>query len=788
MTRFSRRHLLTGAGGAAVGLATAAAFGTAQAGEITATADAFTDLRDRWRELSTGAARVDLTRTEFVTALSRLDTSVSSYLALIDRSAGRTRVFSDLPLAQTSDSGLVTTTYTRLRSLTVAWFTPGSRYRGDASVLADTLNGLDTANRVVYHDGASEFDNWWDFEIGASRALADCLVLLDQQLPATNRDLYAAAITHFVPDPFRTFNGGVSTGANRIDLCQAALVQGIASKSATRVQRAADGLPTVCQYGSSGDGLYSDGSFIQHTNVAYTGTYGVVLLTGLAKMLSLLVGSAWAVTDPAIRNLFDCVELGWAPLIHDGRMMSCVNGRAISRSSESEQVMGHSAIGGILRLADVVDPATAGRWRAACRGWLDRDRFRGPYEGADVPTTALVADLFADTNVTPTPEPVRSVVFRNMGRAVHRRPGWAYAISMCCDRVARYEMINGENLHGFHTGAGMTYLYDDDAGQFSDGFWPTVDPYRLPGTTVDRKPIPDGGGRTLPTTRWAGGAVLDGRYACVGMTLQADTTDLGGKKSWFCFDEYILAMGVGITSTSGYRVETFIENRHLHAGGVNALTVDGVVWPYQQNTSKTFAGVQWMHLEGVAGYTFPSLPTLRADRLERTGSFHDINTNGTTTPITRRYLTLAQDHGVNPTGGTYTYLVIPRATVGRTAELAAHRDVTILGNNTARQVVRQSATGITMANFWSAAAFTNITVDRACALVIRELGGLLTICVAEPYRSGNKIRVSFTPAQSGYRLVRADSAVTMVSTGTTIVLDVQAGTFGGTWVAEFTRL
>jgi hyaluronate lyase len=163
MTGFSRRHLLTGAGGAAVGLATAAAFGTAQAGEITATADAFTDLRDRWRELSTGAARVDLTRTEFVTALSRLDASVSSYLALIDRSAGRTRVFSDLPLSQTSDSGLVTTTYTRLRSLAVAWFTPGSRYRGDASLLADTLNGLDTANRVVYHDGASEFDNWWDF-------------------------------------------------------------------------------------------------------------------------------------------------------------------------------------------------------------------------------------------------------------------------------------------------------------------------------------------------------------------------------------------------------------------------------------------------------------------------------------------------------------------------------------------------------------------------------------------------------------------------------------------------
>lgn len=146
-----------------------------------------------------------------------------------------------------------------------------------------------------------------------------------------------------------------------------------------------------------------------------------------------------------------------------------------------------------------------------------------------------------------------------MGRAVHRRNGWCFAISMCSGRVSRYESINGENLKGFHTGAGMIYLYDDDATQYTDNFWPTVDPYRLAGTTVDHKPIADAGGRADPTTTWAGGAVLDRKYLAAGMALQAAETDLAGKKSWFCFDEYVVCAGVGITATSGYRVETVLE-------------------------------------------------------------------------------------------------------------------------------------------------------------------------------------------------------------------------------------
>ncbi len=134
--------------------------------------------------------------------------------------------------------------------------------------------------------------------------------------------------------------------------------------------------------------------------------------------------------------------------------------------------------------------------------------------------------------------------------------------------------------------------------------------------------------------------------------------------------------------------------------------------------------------------------------------------------------------------------MIPKATVARTAELYEHRDVTFLNNNNKIQAVRQSATGITMANFWDPAGGATggvIEVNWLSSVIVQEHDGLLKIGVAEPYRSGNTIRVRITPSLTGYRLLSKDSAVTVVSTGSSIMLDVRPGTFGGTRYATFTR-
>jgi hyaluronate lyase len=355
---------------------------------------------------------------------------------------------------------------------------------------------------------------------------------------------------------------------------------------------------------------------------------------------------------------------------------------------------------------------------------------------------ALVKSL---SGVTPAPERDGHTLFASMDRSVHRRSGWAYSISMASRRIAYYECGNGENELGYHTGSGMTYLYDRDNGQYADAFWPTVDRTRLPGTTVDKLPLPPKAGgewaATRPTTAWVGGSTLAG-YAAVGQDLQGLLSPMRARKSWFCLDEYVVALGAGITGSSGYPVETVIENRNLHSSGTNGLTVDGLNRVPALGDSATVSNARWAHLDGVGGYIFPSGSTLQLRREERTGSWHDINTGGPTTPITRRYLTMWQDHGVNPSGSTYSYLVAPGASAARTEQLSKASGLLVLRNTAAVQAVSSVSLATTLVNFWQPGRVGDLQVDTPCSVIARLRGHKVELAVSDPTQLATTIHLT----------------------------------------------
>ncbi|MDP2567566.1 polysaccharide lyase family 8 super-sandwich domain-containing protein [Photobacterium damselae subsp. piscicida] len=55
---------------------------------------------------------------------------------------------------------------------------------------------------------------------------------------------------------------------------------------------------------------------------------------------------------------------------------------------------------------------------------------------------------------------------------------------MHSSRLGNFECMNNENRKGWFTGDGMSYFYTNQLDYFHD-YWPVVDSYRLPGTTVD---------------------------------------------------------------------------------------------------------------------------------------------------------------------------------------------------------------------------------------------------------------------------------------------------------------
>ncbi|MCU6218008.1 hypothetical protein KWI05_23210, partial [Enterobacter bugandensis] len=120
------------------------------------------------------------------------------------------------------------------------------------------------------------------------------------------------------------------------------------------------------------------------------------------------------------------------------------------------------------------------------------------------------------------------------------------------------------------------YLYNEDDVQFNAAYWPTVDPYRLPSTTVDTVQLADETSAFTAVTskeKWVGGVAHDGA-AAVGMALnKAETKNNGtvlpmnlqAKKSWFIVDGQIVALGAGISGSTTASIETVVDNRLLNA-------------------------------------------------------------------------------------------------------------------------------------------------------------------------------------------------------------------------------
>lgn len=780
----SRRHFLLATGGttaAVLGLGTTPAMA----------ADEYDTLRQRWAGFITGIG-YDPSVDPFATQLANQAQVASNNRAAMTPSGSS--LWPDLPFGTVSAN--VTTSFSRLRAMANAWAMPGTSLTGDAGLLADVVTGLDYMNANAYTSGRATYNNWWDWQIGSPQSLLGTMCLVYSSLSQTQINNLLAAVDHYIPDSRYNSYSGTSTGANRVDLCISTALRGVLGKSSAKVTLAKNALSPVFPYVTDGDGFYVDGSFIQHSVIPYTGTYGAALIGGLANLFALLAGSTWAVTDPNRQIIFDTVEKAYAPFLFNGLMMDGVSGRGISRGlqaadpyqlQQDDHRRGHAIINSILVLGESASASERARWRGLAKGWLQRDYWSPPLSdySLSVPTLARLKSIVDDGGLAPIAEPVASRVFGGMDRATHRRAGWALSISMCSTRTSFYEHGNGENVRGWHTNNGMVYSWGAASGngQYSDAFWCTVDPYRLPGTTVSKKPLPDAAGPAwgglLPTNNWAGGAG-DGEYSAIGQYCQGVQSTLLSKKSWFCLDDAVVCLGAGISSTDGYAVESIVDNRNLGSGaGTHTLLVNGTAQLTTVGSSGTFTATTWAH-NTFSGYVFPGGATIKAVRENRSGSWRDINSGGSTTTLSRKYLTLWVDHGVNPTNGSYAYILMPFATSTATQARAADSGyLTILANTRYQQAISVPSRGVSAFNFWEvpASPIGGVTVDQPASVLIRQSGSTATVCLADARQNLSTITLTWQRPVSA--VTSADPGVTVVQTGSQLVLRFATGGLGG---------
>lgn len=798
----SRRTLFRATGSAAVagillGAAPMAGFGSEPASIV--------ELIARRRVVLTGGLDASAVP-ELAAKLAEIAQETSTTWASMNMSAGRTLLWDDLPLTgigvdpdATSNMGL---SFNRLFDLAMGHAVAGTALTGSAELSADIVSGLQLLSDAAYKPGMRAAGNWWFWEIGNPRKVVDILTLMHEQVPAPLRAALLSAARWFAPNPNWRGRGTsfAETGANRVDKAVACAMRGILDGNPSEIALSRDALSDTVGGGknslfkqvSSGDGFYPDGSFIQHGKLPYAGTYGVVALAGVAELLNMLGGSEWEVVDPDRTILLDSVENTFAPFVWDGRIMDTIRGRAVSRQKAPDYVDGFALIGAVLLLAPSAGEPYTSRFLALAKGWLERCQGQSMVSDPSqrLARSLLALDVLNDPAVTASPSAVHTRMFADQERLVHHRPQWGSTVSTSSKRIGRYEWGNNENNNGWYQGDGMTYVYTrSDQAQFSSDFWPTVDPYRLPGTTVnlEQRPSGAGAGTGIPGAfqAFAGGLAVAERWGVVGMDHLNHNKSLAAKKSWFFLDNILVCLGAGITGTGGSEVITTIENRAYAPGQAPDLRIDHAKRRLKAGQSQSATGS--IHIDGYAGFVFLKSEGTAANAtvsvVSRTGSWRAINsgadTGGTDVPVSRDYVTIDQSHGSNPEEASYAYMILPAADHSDTFKTQARPGVDILANNTEVQLLGVPGEALVLGNFFAAATVGEYRASGPCSVATHESAGQLSVSVADPSRTQSTIRLVMPSNGQDWRsLVSADEGVSVISTNPFTLEFVLAGSRG----------
>ncbi|MFC4776577.1 polysaccharide lyase 8 family protein [Paenibacillus sp. GCM10023252] len=721
-------------------------------------------IREKWRNTLTGGLSLNTSDPDIASQIETLDVSVSTCTsAPCSTGTGYWDKMDTTPsgylwqdLASSTNTAIIRQNYDRLKAMALAYTTEGSRFQGHTALKSHIITGLEWlyANRYYIRPA---FGNWWDLEIGIPLRLQDIITLLYTDLTAEQRTNYLNVVGHFTPNCNTYLDNYTATGANRVWKCTVLAQHGILASDDDKLLRAKNGLSdtdtgngskSVFQYTTSGDGFYAaDGGFIQHGKHPYNGGYGISFLSDLSKLLYLLHGSTWQVTDPNVNNLYEWIGDSYEPLIYKGAFLDMFRGREIARSASQDHMAGHRAVSAIIRLSQIAPSSYAAEYKRMVKYWIQSDTYSSYYSDSSVEMITRAKAIMQDSSVTPRGELVKHKRMPSIDRVVHLRPGFGFGVSMHSSRIYNYESINQENKHGWYTGEGMTYLYNSDLAQYSGDYWATVDPYRLPGTTVDTMAKSDSANQsTASSSSWAGGVTSnDGLYGVSGMELDALDSALTAKKSWFMLDDEIVALGAGITNTTDNRtIVTTVDNRKLTPAGNQEVRVNSTtnVRPTTMSLVERFDNTNWIHLAGNTagadiGYYFPQPERVYGKREVRAGSWLDINAGDTkTATVSNPYMSFVISHDSAPNNDDYAYVLLPGKSASQVAAYAGAPNITVTANDAGAQAVRHDAAGLklTAANFWTDAVRTasGITSNKKASIIVKETASAYEISVSDP--------------------------------------------------------
>ncbi len=686
-----------------------------------------------------------------------------------------------------------------LFDMALAYATSGSKYYKDAELQKKIVEAVDAFYNVYNKHTSFKaadgrlFGNWWNWEIGVPTEMTGVLALMQEELQKHDPKMIANFVKMFDNHLRCGKNGDIDlksamhTGTNLIDITTNRIIQGALINDTKRIEKAVKDMLTVFVpidpyhiVNNNTDGVYADGSFIQHHRVAYTGSYGKLMLQKAVSSLYILQDTVWQPKEQ-VATIENWIYKSFLPLIHEGYMSEVVKGRAVSRTNT-----GYSDTAGVVEamtlLTTFLPEENSKKMQQQIKHFVKSMPVAFSASSLNLPAIAPFNAIMNDEKIQPASvTPKGSIAFNAMDRNLQRADGFTFALSRSSDRIAKYEYMSGENLRPWFQGDGAFYLYlsgVDQTKQYGINYFSTVDPLRLPGTTVpneSRKTVMElyDGSFTYPkygpssveqndyvyfpvgTNTFSGSvAMQDGSVSMAGMQLGDENAyaakkagklpedfvtykNATGNKSWFMMEDKIVFMGSNIGDTDKRDVTTTIDNRMMAVDAKPHITAQGRDGKALTIKEGTF-DPQWLayqddSIKAKVGYYFPESKEIKIATPTIKGEQKNVRNvaNQKEYPVTQKYFTMTYEHG-KQAEDAYSYVMLPNATAESMKQYAAKPDIKILENSKSIHAVQDTEGQVTAVNFFEAGKAAGIKASKPASVLMKQADGKITVALSDP--------------------------------------------------------
>ena len=646
---------------------------------------------------------------------------------------------------------------------------------------------LDWMYKYAYNTTTKAVGNWWYWEIGAALPLIRTLLLVENDMNTTTKANCLKALERFVALPKYTY-------ANRSWTGYTALYAAILRKDTDQVKKCMEELLQCFEYAtmnSDRDGFFEDGSFIQHKYTPYITGYGGNYLSEMTSIIYSLQGTALALDQTYVDRFFSFFFNSYAPMMYQGNVFAGCFGRGGLGGYDPNKV-GCTWMAYILKIAHLANEQDQARLNSlmACIFTANPKYGVAPYLNPPAYANYVAFKKAFEAGEIEANEELGAYMMTASDRVIQKTETYAALVAMSSTRIYRYEAINGQNGWGWYLGDGVLYVAaKSHPDTYNSYFKYLKNTQLLPGiTTTDAERIAkvyDVDSNPFGAYSVVGGVSNDAAhplYSMAYMHFGADqkaesykngVEDLDVKKVWFFFDNEIVCLGSGITSTTNSNIFTIMDNRYIGNDSCQVYSDQRKLTPV--STTTAFTGVKWLYFNQFGGYYFPNKTDVDMTR----GASSE-----------EGFVRFTLNHGVKPTDMTYAYVMLPGMSKANVSKYDTDPDIEVLSNTAYISAAREKKLGMTGIAFWeSNQKFTvgdvAMTAADPCAVMLTENSDqTYTFSISEP----TQLLTNLTVTLDGVWNVSANENMTVKTVnGNTVITVNTSGALGATFTCTISK-